>query len=69
MIEAVTPRDISTFVAKLLSSKPSLATYGDGTGAVKYDSLLARYAQYCLFFCTFVLQHVLLWVLPAATFS
>eukprot|EP00197_Chlamydomonas_leiostraca_P004553 CAMPEP_0202861894 /NCGR_PEP_ID=MMETSP1391-20130828/3130_1 /ASSEMBLY_ACC=CAM_ASM_000867 /TAXON_ID=1034604 /ORGANISM="Chlamydomonas leiostraca, Strain SAG 11-49" /LENGTH=548 /DNA_ID=CAMNT_0049541343 /DNA_START=16 /DNA_END=1662 /DNA_ORIENTATION=- len=44
MIEAVTPRDVSEFVARLLTTKPSLAMYGDGTDKVKYDTLLARYA-------------------------
>ena len=42
MIESVTPADICAFVSRLLESKPSLAAFGDGTEAVKYESVLAR---------------------------
>ncbi|KAJ9520796.1 hypothetical protein QJQ45_013974, partial [Haematococcus lacustris] len=43
MLEAVTPSDISQFVARLLRSKPSLGLFGNGTESVKYEALLARY--------------------------
>jgi hypothetical protein len=46
MIEAVTPQMISDFVRQLLSSKPSLAAFGDGAEGVSYDQLLARYGRH-----------------------
>ena len=45
MITAVTPSNLSSFVLSLLTSKPSLAVYGDGVEAANYDALLARYGN------------------------
>lgn len=45
MISAVTPSDLSSFVSRLLSSKPSLAVYGDGVESANYDVLLTRYGS------------------------
>jgi hypothetical protein len=43
MIEAVTPKMISEFVRRLLSTKPSLAAFGDAADTLSYEQLLARY--------------------------
>lgn len=43
MISEITSEDLSAFVTKLLDSRPSLASYGDGAEAARYDVLLARY--------------------------
>lgn len=43
MIQGVSGADIAGFVRLLLESTPSLAAYGDGADAVRYDSLLQRY--------------------------
>ena len=45
MISAVTSEDICAFVSTLLESRPSLAVFGDGVEAAKYDVLLARYGN------------------------
>uniref|UniRef100_A0A383V7X6 Alpha-MPP n=1 Tax=Tetradesmus obliquus TaxID=3088 RepID=A0A383V7X6_TETOB len=45
MIRSVSGVDIANFTRRLLSSKPSLATYGDGSEAASYEGLLQRYSQ------------------------
>eukprot|EP00882_Tetradesmus_deserticola_P026874 GHRQ01029690.1.p1 GENE.GHRQ01029690.1~~GHRQ01029690.1.p1 ORF type:complete len:155 (+),score=79.19 GHRQ01029690.1:134-598(+) len=45
MIRAVSGQDIAKFTIRLLDSKPSLATFGDGADAASYDKLLQRYSQ------------------------
>jgi processing peptidase subunit alpha len=43
MLEAVSQDDVMRFVHKLLSSKPSLALFGDGTSSVNPAVLARRY--------------------------
>jgi predicted Zn-dependent peptidase len=43
MIRSVTPRQVAELVRSLLSTKPSLATFGDGSAEASYDRVLARY--------------------------
>lgn len=43
MIRAVSPKAVADFMRRLLSSKPSLAAFGDGADAVNYDALVKRY--------------------------
>jgi hypothetical protein len=45
MIRSVSGVDIAKFTLRLLSSKPSLAAYGDGSDAASYEGLLQRYSQ------------------------
>jgi hypothetical protein len=43
MIAAVSGKQIAEFTRMLLSSKPSLAAFGDGTDVLKYDALVQRF--------------------------
>jgi hypothetical protein len=45
MIQSVSPKQIAEFTRRLLSSKPSLAAFGDGTDVLNYDNLVQRYAD------------------------
>lgn len=45
MIQSVSPKQIAEFTRLLLSSKPSLAAFGDGTDVLNYDNLMQRYAD------------------------
>ena len=39
------PDQIAEFTRRLLSSKPSLAAFGDGTEVLNYDTLVQRFQQ------------------------
>lgn len=43
MIQAVSGKAIAEFTRRLLSSKPSLAAFGDGTDVLNYDNLVQRF--------------------------
>ena len=45
MIQAVSGKQIAEFTRRLLSSKPSLAAFGDGTEVLNYDALVQRFQQ------------------------
>lgn len=45
MIQAVSGKQIAEFTRRLLSSKPSLAAFGDGTDALNYDNLVKRFDE------------------------
>jgi hypothetical protein len=45
MIMAVSGKDIAEFTRRLLSSKPSLAVFGENADKVSYENLLQRYKQ------------------------
>lgn len=45
MIQAVSGKQIAEFTRRLLSSKPSLAAFGDGTHVLNYDALVKRFGD------------------------
>lgn len=45
MIQSVSAKQIAEFTRRLLSSKPSLAAFGDGTHVLDYDALVKRFTE------------------------
>lgn len=45
MIRSVSGKAVADFMRRVLSSKPSLAAFGNGAEAVNYDALLQRYSS------------------------
>lgn len=45
LIRALTPGDVACFVQRLLTSRPSLGTFGDGCSSLDYEAVVARYTS------------------------